>query len=870
MIIRLEFHCVKVDSTNRQGIILEWESAKNVPILCRVIKKTVYWNGRLLKSSLHTDFIIPDLWQQEAVRHLVDGKDVVLHAPTGAGKTYIFELLVEQGLRKRAIYTVPTRALANDKLMEWRARGWDVGICTGDIVENERASVVVATLETQKRQFLQGKGPRLLVIDEYQMLADPVRGVNYELAIAMSPRTCQILLMSGSVSNPQDLVAWLNRLDRDAVLVRRLRRPVPQEEVLVEGLKIRVPARVRGFWPRIVSKALVANLGPLIIFAPHRNEAENIARQLSREIPVDEELLLTPEQRRLAGRGLARLLKNRISYHHSGLNYLQRAGVIEPLAKAGQLRVVVATMGLASGINFSMRSVLVAETLYRVGHRLMRVRPDELLQMFGRAGRRGRDRQGYILVVPDKPRIHMASPLKLHRVSQVDWPSLIGVMQAAHGQGNDPLKTVRQLTHRLFSLERIPLGLEKFMRNRERNLAMEAGRKDARKSRLIEEVRNSKGIWERKKPAVKARLGDILFFRNGNWIPALSDPRTLKMAGMGVVCLLQKSPGKIYGREVALANWSKEEGRKDIVLTKWLRKQVTLLKPKGKGRNPVSRFWYYDPFEEVVLPRIPEMTGGGKLVEVIDRKGTLYGRIDFSDTEVFAIRDSAGKFLLGAPKRRRAVDDIGSFSALVREQESGDMGGLSPTQAWFRLGLIDGDGRPTRRGAIFSFFHYGEGLAVAAALEEPSYEVDELVYDLANLRAGHRFEDFESFSSRLGNCCRLVYGNATFEGYLDKGLPLDYGDGAAEVIARYEAYEESGLKSGEGSLQDGDIERVRLEWVSLLRNIVLAPDFAWGRWRSLQSEAEKLLRSRVIDPVLHQVPELSPAQRKRREHRLRF
>ena len=127
---------------------------------------------------------------------------------------------------------------------------------------------------------------------------------------------------------------------------------------------------------------------------------------------------------------------------------------------------------------------------------------------------------------------------------------------------------------------------------------------------------------------------------------------------------------------------------------------------------------------------------------------------------------------------------------------------------------------------------------MAAALEEPSYEVNELVYDLANLRAGHRFEDFESFSSRLGNCCRLVYGNATFEGYLDKGLPLDYGDGAAEVIARYEAYEESGLKSGEGSLQDGDIERVRLEWVSLLRNIALAPDFAWGRWRSLQSEAE--------------------------------
>ena len=52
---------------------------------------------------------------------------------------------------------------------------------------------------------------------------------------------------------------------------------------------------------------------------------------------MDEYLLLSPEQQRLAGRSLARLLKTRVAYHHSGLSYLQRAGVIEPLAKAGQL-----------------------------------------------------------------------------------------------------------------------------------------------------------------------------------------------------------------------------------------------------------------------------------------------------------------------------------------------------------------------------------------------------------------------------------------------------------------------------------------------------------------------------------------------------
>src|SRR6266567_1470541 len=80
-------------------------------------------------SSLQQQVTVPDLWQQEAVSALREGKDVVVQAPTGAGKTLIFELWSNSGKpRGQAIYTVPTRALANDKLAEWRARGWDVEI----------------------------------------------------------------------------------------------------------------------------------------------------------------------------------------------------------------------------------------------------------------------------------------------------------------------------------------------------------------------------------------------------------------------------------------------------------------------------------------------------------------------------------------------------------------------------------------------------------------------------------------------------------------------------------------------------------------------------------------------------------------------
>lgn len=820
-----------------------------------------------MDSELQPDLLIPDLWQQEAVRHLLAGRDLVVHAPTGAGKTYIFELFAAQKLNRQAIYTVPTRALANDKLMEWREQGWDVGICTGDIVENPDARILVATLETQKGLFLRGRGPDLLVIDEYQMLADPVRGVNYELAMAMVPEGTQLLIMSGSVSNPQDLVSWLQRLGRDAVLLRHLQRSVPQEEVFIEQLKIKIPAKIRGYWPRVVAKALAANLGPLLVFAPHRSAAEALARQLSKELPVDEYLTLSPEQHRMAGRSLSRLLKNRLAFHHSGLSYQQRAGVIEPLAKAGQLRVVVATMGLAAGINFSMRSVAVADSEYRVGHRIQRVRPDELLQMFGRAGRRGRDSRGYTLVVPEKPRAHMASALKLRRVNQVDWPSIIGVMAAAHDRGEDSLQAARNLTERLFSEQSVSLGLERFIAGKEKNRLVQPHVREARQERTIQEFKNAEGVWERKRAAVKAPLGSILLYQNDKWVPALSIDKTLRVPGEGQVCLIADLPAKKYGREIPLATWATDEDKKDIVLTKWLRKKMAQIRPPKKSR-PMSKYWYYDPFEKIVLPQIPAMTGGGKLVEVVDRKGTLYGRIDYTDAEVFSTKDSDGNFLLGGPRRERVVQDIGSFAAHVQEQESGDMGGLSPTQAWFRLGLIDWQGHPTQRGRIFSLFNHGEGLAIAAALEEKSYEISELVFDIANLRAGHRFGDFESFSSRLGNVCRATYGNSTFEGYLEKGTPSDYGDGAAEVLVRFEA--QQGDLSSEAGLSLGDVERVRLEWISLLRHITRARDYEWDRWRELQAEAQKLLFSRETAHSLLEIPPLTPAQRQRIEHRLRI
>ena len=546
-------------------------------------------------SSIGKGLVIPDLWQQEAVRALQQGKDVVVQAPTGSGKTYIFELLYPN-LKTQAVFTVPTRALANDKLSEWRARGWDVGISTGDVALNLDAKVVVATLETQRGRFLRGEGPALLVMDEFQMLGDPMRGVHYELAVALAPKATQLLFLSGSVANPRDVVAWLQRIGRHAVLIEHKTRPVPLEETDLGNLpdsqfvQSRSPSSPRpvfdrtggSFWPRMIGRAMRADLAPVLVFAPRRAAAEQIAQAIASALPVRDPLRLTPAQEATAGKSLTKLLRNRVAYHHSGLSYAARAGVVESLAKAGQLNVVVATMGLAAGINFSMRSVIVTDRRYFAGNFERRVEADELLQMFGRAGRRGLDEVGHALYTNDLPRLSDTKARQLRRAAQVDWPSLISVMHAAKQRGDQPFAAAVELTHSLFSVQRVPLGVEHSFESGPRPCGLWVTDERARFVRRgMIEMLNFLEEWEAKPAAESVTLGRAFVRENDQWRLVLTVPRMLEGVGTGNLCRLREQ--KRYGRELPVATVLASG---EVALAKWLR---TELKGKNVQLRKLSR-----------------------------------------------------------------------------------------------------------------------------------------------------------------------------------------------------------------------------------------------------------------------------------------
>src|SRR6516225_9056455 len=168
-------------------------------------------------------------------------------------------------------------------------------------------------------------------------------------------------------------------------------------------------------------------------------------------------------------------------------------------------------MGLAAGINFSMRSVLITGTHYMAGNFQRHVRPDELLQMFGRAGRRGLDQAGYALVTPEVPRLHEAFPLRLKRPDPIDWPSFLAVMHVASMHGEDPFLRALELGRRLFSTRSLALGVEGFYRGLPRPCGL---RVDGERGRFVrrhqEKMQNSRTLWQNQPAPAATTLGNLL------------------------------------------------------------------------------------------------------------------------------------------------------------------------------------------------------------------------------------------------------------------------------------------------------------------------------------------------------------------------
>ncbi len=409
-----------------------------------------------------------DEWQKNAVDALLAKENVVVDAPTTAGKTRVVEAFFAVHLNDpgfRACYTCPVKSLTNDKLKEFRQQYGEenVGISTGDIKENLNAPVVVATLESYRNSLLGVEpdlGRRLIVFDEYHYIQEEGRGSAWEEAIILTPQDCQMLFLSASLSNAREFCDWLEKLQaRPCRHIEVEGRPVPLADLVYYNGRWLIPdvipaAAYKGCQKRDltaikhqdIARMLVKldglKLSPTIVYAGKRLSCELLAQAIMKECePLQEEQRLkigeSLQKSHEACKALsfikppmrAMLQTYGVGFHHSGLAPPARVAV-ENLVKDGLLRFCTATMGLSLGINFSVRSALISDFTRPGENGITFYGSSEILQMLGRAGRRGKDAVGFSCWPNLEAFVKMGSPQRVEGKSKLknDTTTFLGLV----------------------------------------------------------------------------------------------------------------------------------------------------------------------------------------------------------------------------------------------------------------------------------------------------------------------------------------------------------------------------------------------------------------------------------------------------------
>ena len=357
---------------------------------------------------------------QEAALAAVRLGDVLVSAPTGSGKTWIAEQamaeLLAQG--KTAWYTTPLKALSNQKFHRFGGLyGIDaVGLLTGERRINAQAPIIVATTEIL-RNALYGTStvPDLIVLDEAHYLSDPERGTAWEEILMLAPKRSHLLLLSATFPNADVIASWLSEVrgSRPDVIVEQL-RPVPLRYILADGRGRLIPPDALGHLPpggrgpgwlqSLLRDLEHYSLLPVILFYPSRRGCDEAARELSSLRAFGPELRAAamarwekdyPVLRTHQFRGA--VIDSGIAPHHAGHTTAWRLAV-EDLLGRGLIRAVCATTTLASGLDVPARTVALSTLVRNSPEGPVVLTPTEFHQMSGRAGRRGKDTIGVVVL----------------------------------------------------------------------------------------------------------------------------------------------------------------------------------------------------------------------------------------------------------------------------------------------------------------------------------------------------------------------------------------------------------------------------------------------------------------------------------------
>lgn len=412
------------------------------------------------KSAAKDYPFILDPFQKEALKCLENNQSVLVSAHTSAGKTVVAQYAIAMSLRdkQRVIYTTPIKALSNQKYRELFEEFQDVGLMTGDITINPTASCLVMTTEILRSMLYRGsevmREVAWVIFDEIHYMRDINRGVVWEETIILLPDNVHYVFLSATIPNARQFAEWICHLHKQPChVVYTEYRPVPLQHYIFpaggDGLHLVVDEmgtfRQDNFNAamqvlrdvgdaskgdqvgrkggtkgpssifKIVTKIMERNFQPVIIFSFSKKECEAKALQMSKldfntveeKKLVDEVFInaidcLSDEDKKLPQvENVLPLLKRGIGIHHSGLLPILKE-VIEILFSEGLIKALFATETFAMGLNMPARTVVFTAARKFDGKDFRWLTSGEYIQMSGRAGRRGLDDRGVVILMIDE------------------------------------------------------------------------------------------------------------------------------------------------------------------------------------------------------------------------------------------------------------------------------------------------------------------------------------------------------------------------------------------------------------------------------------------------------------------------------------
>ncbi|VDK54199.1 unnamed protein product [Anisakis simplex] len=428
-------------------------------------------NDKAATSELHAkgDVDYPfelDMFQQKAVVCMEKGESVFVAAHTSAGKTVVAEYAVALSSinRTRVIYTSPIKALSNQKFRDFKMVFDEVGLITGDIQLHTDAFALVMTTEVLRSMLYNGseviRELEWVIFDEVHYINDVERGHVWEEVLIMLPGHVKIVMLSATVPNCVEFADWSNKESKDQ-RSDDIKTSSPTGTLFVHGSGREDPKgsiqscrferaihneRVtdKNIYTNLIEHLRTQNLLPMVVFVFSRRRKTDFTRILciySGTLVYERYSLQKVLQ-------MAELCQRGFAVHHSGILPILKE-VVELLFQKGYVKILFATETFAMGVNMPARTVVFDSMQKHDGRELRTLSPSEYIQMAGRAGRRGLDSTGTVIVLckgteaPEPTeliRMMLGKAMKLESKFRVTYSMLLNLLRVEHLRIEDMLQ----------------------------------------------------------------------------------------------------------------------------------------------------------------------------------------------------------------------------------------------------------------------------------------------------------------------------------------------------------------------------------------------------------------------------------------------